>query len=217
MAHARARDAVHHPLDAARLAEALRAAGHEPLLVHSAAPDRATYLARPDLGRRLDEPSALELSRRGHAEVVLVAADGLSAVAVERHVLPLLAALRDLAPERWEGLPVAVALQARVALGDEIGERLGAQLSVILIGERPGLSSPDSLGVYLTHAPRRGRTDAERNCVSNVRPEGLAYRDAARRVDWLAREALRRQLTGVGLTDESDGLPAGTGGGPALP
>jgi ethanolamine ammonia-lyase small subunit len=212
LAHARARDAVHRPLDAEGLEAGLRLAGHEPLRVHSAAPDRVTYLTRPDLGRRLAAKGAAALSGRGPVEIAVVAADGLSAVAVERHALPLLAALRALAPGRWAGLPVAVALQARVALGDEIGERLGARLAVVLVGERPGLSSPDSLGIYLTHGPRVGRTDAERNCLSNVRPEGLGYAGAALRLDWLAGEALRRGLSGVALKDESgtlgEGVPA---------
>jgi ethanolamine ammonia-lyase small subunit len=129
--------------------------------------------------------------------------DGLSALAVERHAVPLIRALIALAPQRWAGAPMVVALQGRVALGDEIGERLGAQLVAVLIGERPGLSSPDSLGAYLTFAPCVGRTDAERNCVSNIRPEGLGYEAAARRIDWLAAAALARGLTGVALKDES--------------
>jgi ethanolamine ammonia-lyase small subunit len=218
LAHARARDAVHHPLDAGRLEAELRAAGHEPVRVRSAAPDRVAYLTRPDLGRRLDDRSAAALAGRGSGPVAiaLVVADGLSALAVERHAPPLLAGLRALAPGRWGGLPVAVALQARVALGDEIGERLGARLSVVLIGERPGLSSPDSLGIYLTHGPRVGRTDAERNCISNVRPDGLPCAAAAFRLDWLAGEALRRGLTGVGLKDESGAahLPGEAGRSP---
>lgn len=213
--HARARDAVHRPLDCARLEAELRAAGHEPRRIGSAAPDRVTFLTRPDLGRRLSAESVPALAGLGPVEIALVVGDGLSAIAVERHALPLLAALRALSPSRWTGLPAAVALQARVALGDEIGERLGARLAVVLIGERPGLSSPDSLGVYLTHGPRVGRTDAERNCVSNVRPEGLGYAAAAFRVDWLAGEALRRGLSGVALKDESDALLAA--GAPALP
>lgn len=120
--------------------------------------------------------------------------------------MPVIKKLAEIAPERWQGAPVVIALQARVALGDEIGERLGAQLVCVLIGERPGLSSPDSLGCYLTFAPRVGRTDAERNCVSNIRPQGLSYEAAARRIDWLAAAALARGLTGVGLKDESSGL-----------
>jgi len=205
VAHARARDAVHQALDADALESELRAAGYAPLRVRSAARDRATYLTRPDLGRRLDAASAQRLDGAPRpAQLVVAVEDGLSAFAVQRHVLPLLAALRAIAPDRWAGLPVVIALQGRVALGDEIGERLGARLVVVMVGERPGLSSPDSLGLYVTHAPRIGRTDAERNCISNVRPEGLGYADAARKLDWLAAEALRRGLTGVALKDESD-------------
>ena len=215
LAHARARDAVHRPLDAQRLEAGLRLAGHATRRVQSAAPDRVTYLTRPDLGRRLSADGAAALDGLGPVTIALVAADGLSPVAVERHVPPLLAALRALQPGRWAGLPVVVALQARVALGDEIGERLGARLAVVLVGERPGLSSPDGLGVYLTHAPRVGRADAERNCLSNVRPEGLGYAEAAVRLDWLAGQALGRGLSGVALKDESGGLPA-AGAGAAL-
>jgi ethanolamine ammonia-lyase small subunit len=204
LAHARARDAVHEALDAEALAADLRSAGYAPLRVHSAAPDRATYLARPDLGRRLDEESVRGLiKRKENAEIVVAIADGLSAVAVQRNCLPLLAALRSLAPERWSGVPVVLALQGRVALGDDIGERLAARLVVVMIGERPGLSSPDSLGLYLTHSPRVGRTDAERNCISNVRPEGLGYAAAATKLDWLVTASLRRGLSGTGLKEDS--------------
>jgi ethanolamine ammonia-lyase small subunit len=140
----------------------------------------------------------------------VVIADGLSAIAAQRHALPLLAELRARAPERWGDAPAVIALQARVALGDAVGAALGARLVAVLIGERPGLSSPDSLGVYLTSDPRPGRTDAERNCVSNIRPEGLPYAEAARRIDWLAREALTRGGTGVALKDES-GVEGGSG------
>lgn len=205
VAHARARDAVHLALDTDSLEAQLRADGYSPVRVQSAAPDRATYLARPDLGRRLGEQSAARLAATGDSpDIVVAIEDGLSAVAIQRHALPLLGALRAIAPQRWSGVPVVIALQGRVALGDEIGERLGAKLVVVMIGERPGLSSPDSLGIYLTHAPRIGRTDAERNCISNIRPEGLAYPAAAARLDWLVAEALRRRLTGVALKDESD-------------
>lgn len=204
LAHARARDAVHQPLDADALEADLRRAGHAPLRVHSAVPDRTTYLTRPDLGRRLDAASAARMDTvRGNPEVLVAVEDGLSALAVQRHVPPLLAALRAISP-RWNGVPVVVALQGRVALGDEIGERLGARFVVVLIGERPGLSSPDSLGAYLTHAPQVGRSDAGRNCVSNIRPEGLDYASAAAKIDWLVSEGLRRGLTGVALKDESE-------------
>jgi ethanolamine ammonia-lyase small subunit len=201
LAHARARDAVHGVLDTDALAQALRALGLAPLVVHSAARDRATYLLRPDLGRRLEDGCSLPPAR---APIALAIADGLSAVAVQRHAAPLVRALIGLAPQRWTGVPAVIALQGRVALGDEIGERLGARLIAVLIGERPGLSSPDSLGVYVTFEPRPGRTDAERNCLSNIRPEGLAYEEAARRLDWLAATALARGVTGVGLKDESE-------------
>jgi ethanolamine ammonia-lyase small subunit len=204
LAHARARDAVHGALDAAALAGELRALGLEVRIVSSAAPDRATYLLRPDLGRRLDERCLLEKST---APIVLAIADGLSAVAVQRHAAPLARALIELAPQRWGSAPVVIALQGRVALGDEIGGRLGARLVAMLIGERPGLSAPDSLGVYLTFEPRVGRTDAERNCLSNIRPGGLAYAEAARRLDWLAAAALARGMTGVALKDESAHYP----------
>ena len=207
LAHARARDAVHHPLDAERLAAGLRELGLAPQIVHSAAPDRATYLRRPDLGRRLSPET--ELAAAGK-QIVLAIEDGLSALAVERHAIPLVRALIALAPQRWASAASAIALQGRVALGDDIGARLGAELVVVLIGERPGLSSPDSLGAYLTFAPRPGRTDAERNCVSNIRPEGLGYDAAARRIDWLAAAALARGVTGVAVKDESSPTDAAT-------
>lgn len=200
LAHARARDAVHRALDAEALVAGLRGLGLSPSLVHSAAPDRATYLRRPDLGRRLADGQPIP--KCGN-DLGLVVADGLSALAVERHAVPLISALIALAPQRWAGAGCVVALQGRVALGDGIGAAMGAKLVVVLIGERPGLSSPDSLGAYLTWAPRAGRVNAERNCVSNIRPQGLGYEAAARRVDWLAAAGLARGLTGVGLRDES--------------
>lgn len=224
LAHARARDAVHAALDVPRLLRDLAAGapagpagggGPAPAVVRSAAADRATYLVRPDLGRRLAPGEAGRLS--GPAEVAVLIADGLSAVAAQRHAAPLVAALRARAPARWVAAPVVVALQARVALGDEVGAQMGARLVAVLLGERPGLTSPDSLGVYLTFDPRPGRTDAERNCVSNVRPDGLSYDEAARRVDWLAGAALARGLTGVELKDESDSALPAPGGGGGLP
>ena len=200
LAHARARDAVHGSLDAGALAGELRALGLEVRIVKSAAPDRATYLLRPDLGRKLEDGGILE---RSPAQTVLAIADGLSAIAVQRHAPQLVRALIELAPQRWAQVPAVIALQGRVALGDEIGERLGARLVAVLIGERPGLSAPDSLGVYLTFDPRVGRTDAERNCLSNIRPAGLGYAEAARRLDWLAAAALARGMTGIALKDDS--------------
>jgi ethanolamine ammonia-lyase small subunit len=205
LAHARARDAVHCALDADRLDRELRAAGYAPIRVHSKAPDETTYLTRPDLGRRLDDTSALRL--RGAVETVVAIEDGLSAIAVQNHAVPLLAALARLSAERWSRAAIVVALRGRVALGDDIGERLKARLVVVMIGERPGLSSPDSLGIYLTHAPRIGRTDAERNCISNIHARGLGYEEAARKLDWLVSAALARGVSGIALKDDSGALP----------
>ena len=201
VAHARARDAVHQQLDVDRLEQELRAAGYKPMRVASQARDRTTYLTRPDLGRRLDVESVPRLV--GTAELVIAVEDGLSACAVQTHVVPLLDALAHIPGERWSGAAVVVALQGRVALGDEIGERLQARLVVVMIGERPGLSSPDSLGLYVTYAPRIGRTDADRNCISNIHAQGLSYAEAARRLDWLASAALARGVSGVALKDDS--------------
>ena len=185
-AHAQARDAVHSRLDAAALAVELeRSTQLEVLRMRSACGDRATYLQRPDLGRMLDESSRARLARRtdgsGHeagCELAVIVADGLSALAVERHAVPLLV---ELLPrlDGWSIGPIVVVEQGRVAIGDEIGFALKAQISVVLIGERPGLSAPDSLGAYITWEPRPGRNDAERNCVSNIRVEGLSYPQAA--------------------------------------
>jgi ethanolamine ammonia-lyase small subunit len=204
LAHARARDAVHAPFDPDALLEGLRERGFPTLKLHSAAPDRAAYLARPDLGRRLDAASrsAVEVAPRGH-HLVFVIADGLSAQAAP-HALPLIeASLPALRRDGWRIGPVAVVAQGRVAIGDEIGEILGAALVCVLIGERPGLSSPDSLGAYLTWHPRVGRTDAERNCLSNIRPAGMPYDEAASRLEYLCGQARLRQCTGVMLKDET--------------
>jgi len=202
-AHARARDAVHAPLDVAALDADLRAAGFEACQVHSSAPDRATYLRRPDLGRQLDAAHHATLQAMPAPDLALVVGDGLSSLAVQRHAVPLLVALREQLGDKFSWSPIVIAQQTRVALGDDIGERLRARLAVMLVGERPGLSSPDSLGIYLTHAPRRGRHDAERNCISNVRPEGLPIAAAAHKLAWHIEQALQRGLTGVGLKDES--------------
>jgi ethanolamine ammonia-lyase small subunit len=204
--HARARDAVHTPFDAGAVAAQLEALGLESLQVESAAADRATYLRRPDLGRRLPPESRakLEQAPRRDPDVLVVVADGLSSTAVHAHAAPLLAALAPhIQTQSWRLGPVILAHQARVALGDEIGALLGARLVVLLVGERPGLSSADSLGAYLTFAPRVGRSDAERNCISNIRPAGLGYDEAAARIAWHVGEALRRGYSGVALKDES--------------
>jgi len=207
-AHAQARDAVHARLESTALAAALGALTGGPVLrLHSAAPDRPTYLQRPDLGRKLDEASRAGLPA-GPWELALIVADGLSALAVERHAPGL---LQELLPhlEGWRLAPIAVVEQGRVAIGDQIGAALGADLSVVLIGERPGLSAPDSLGAYITWAPRPGRTDAERNCISNIRAEGLSYREAAAQLGFYLTEARRRRLTGVALKEESHLLEEG--------
>lgn len=205
-AHAMARDAIHAALDVAKLETSLRAQGWRVADVRSLAPDRATYLRRPDLGRVLDPQDAAKLRAMDAMpqRISIAIGDGLSSFAVERHAAPLLAALAPLLKEHLVDLPVVVATQARVALADEIADAMNARLSIMLIGERPGLSSPDSLGIYITHAPFKGRNDAGRNCISNVRPEGLNYPAAAFKLAWLVREALERRLTGVELKDESD-------------
>lgn len=215
LAHAQARDAVHVPLDVEALCAALRAGGREVFTLASAAPDRATYLLRPDLGRRLAPASAeavRALPQAAHgADLLLVVGDGLSALAVQRHAPALVDAIVAQAPAGWTIAPIVVATQARVALADAVGEALGARHVAMLIGERPGLGAADSLGIYLTAAPRVGRRDAERNCISNVRDAGLPPREAARRLWWLCQAAVRLGRTGVDLKDASTALP-GEGG-----
>lgn len=219
-AHAQARDAVHAPLDVAALEAALAGLGLDCLRLHSAARDRDTYLQRPDLGRRLHADAAQRLRdwRAAHPAAVydlaIVAADGLSALALQRHAGPFLQRLlEEVRAEGWSLAPVCLVEQGRVAVADEVGELLGARMTVILIGERPGLSSPDSLGLYFTYAPRVGLTDASRNCISNVRLEGLSYNMAAFRLLYLMREACRRRLSGVELKDEAE-VPSLAGDGP---
>ena len=213
LAHAQARDAVHRPLDVQALRADIEASGLATVPLHSAATSRAMYLQRPDLGRQLGAASrqqleALQVQRHTHGvkshDIAFVVVDGLSALAVQRHAAPLIAAvLATEAASTWTQAPVAIVEEGRVAVGDEIGALLDGRIVVVLIGERPGLSSPDSLGIYLTWAPRPGRNDAERNCISNVRPEGLGYADAAAKLVYLLGQALSRQLTGVALKDES--------------
>ncbi len=210
-AHAQARDAVHARLEAAALAAEI-ASGIRPevLRLHSAAASRAEYLQRPDLGRKLNEASRALLAEQptDAVDLALVVADGLSALAVERHVPSLLNELLPRLSDWWLA-PICLVEQGRVAIGDEIGYALSAQISVVLIGERPGLSSPDSLGAYITWAPQPGRTDAERVCISNIRAEGLSYSQAAAQLDSCLREARQRQLTGVALNLGSNLLTKG--------
>ncbi len=213
LAHAQARDAVHAPFDAESMAHAIAGLGFKVLRAESAATSRDMYLRRPDLGRRLSDESRLRLAEAagGDVDLALVVADGLSSTAVHVQAVPFLHALKgEIEKAGWRVAPVVVAREARVALGDEAGALLRARAVAVLIGERPGLSSPDSLGLYLTFAPRPGRSDAERNCISNVRAEGLSHEAAAFKLAWLLREAFRRGLTGVDLKDESDLIAADT-------
>jgi ethanolamine ammonia-lyase small subunit len=199
LAHAKARDAVHARLDLDALEQAL--APRPILRLQSAAPDRASYLRRPDLGRRLEAQSRDRLHSSAKAappDIVFVVADGLSARAAMRHAAPVLAACFQRLPEQAQA-PILAVEQGRVAVGDEIGEILGAKLCLVLIGERPGLSVADSLGLYLTWAPRPGVQDCARNCISNIHTDGLSPVQAADQVCWLIREATRRGLTGVDL------------------
>jgi ethanolamine ammonia-lyase small subunit len=211
LAHARARDAVHLPLDTAQLMQSLGDAlpgQPDAIQLASAAGDRGTYLQRPDLGRRLDAPSRERLATPYAPvhpyDLALVVVDGLSALAIAQNAAPFIRTLlQRLAPEDWSLAPISIVTQGRVAIGDEVGQLLGAKAVVVLVGERPGLSSPDSMGLYLTWAPQVGLTDAARNCISNVRPEGLSYTEAAYRLHTLLTESRKRQLSGVNLKDET--------------
>ena len=212
LSHAQARDAVHAEIEAAALVAAIAGIARETrattvVQLHSAAQDRATYLQRPDLGRRLDESSRQTLARFEPipCDLALIVADGLSALAIERHVPSLLTEVLPRLTD-WKIAPICVVEQGRVAIGDEIGAALHAELSVVLIGERPGLSSPDSLGAYITWQPRPGRTDAERNCISNIRAGGLNYRDATEQLMNCLALAQNRQLTGTALTERNRAL-----------
>ncbi|MFP5302134.1 ethanolamine ammonia-lyase subunit EutC [Cobetia sp. SIMBA_158] len=224
LAHARAQDAVHLPLEIPRLIEDLNqltALENAPQIqrLHSRAVDRTTYLQRPDYGRRLDEDSRQQLSALDAqpADLAIVVVDGLSSLAVQNNAAPFIAALLESlaedGPDAWSLAPISVVEQGRVAIGDEVGELLNARAVLVMVGERPGLSSPDSLGLYLTWQPRVGLSDASRNCISNVRPAGLDFAMAAQRLHYLLREARKLGLTGVGLKDRSGetALEGGTG------
>jgi ethanolamine ammonia-lyase small subunit len=208
--HAQARDAVHAHLSLPTLLNELQALGLETVAVKSAAPDRATYLRRPDLGRTLSTAAKAALQAKDGVEakprLTIIVADGLSALATDRNAIAVIDSLLPLVQPEWELTQVVIAEQARVALGDEIGEALGGQLTVMLIGERPGLSAADSLGAYITWGPRIGRTNAERNCISNIRAEGLSPLAAAQRIAFFAKEARLLGFTGTALKDPAEQL-----------
>jgi ethanolamine ammonia-lyase small subunit len=208
LAHARAREAVHSKLDTQLLGLDLRSTGQELLFVRSAVPDRATYLRRPDLGRQLsDDSRRLLMNGNGQFDAVFVIVDGLSALAVQLHAARMVeASLSLLQRADWNLAQFVIVEQGRVAIGDEIGFCLGAALSVVLIGERPGLSSVDSLGIYLSWNPHPGLADADRNCISNIRAEGLSYEAAAHKLVFLMGESRRRKLSGVHLKEDAKAL-----------
>ena len=205
LAHANARDAVFAALNHDALLPSLEALHNEVICVQSQAATRQMYLQRPDLGRKLDAQDAEKVTASASAgshDVVFIVADGLSSLAVNTHSVPLLQLLiEECKKDRFSVAPIFLVQQGRVAISDEIGQCVKARVAVILIGERPGLTSPDSLGVYLTYNPKVGLTDESRNCVSNIRPQGLNYHDAARKIMWLIRESITRQLSGVHLKE----------------
>ncbi|AEF56108.1 ethanolamine ammonia-lyase subunit EutC [Marinomonas posidonica] len=220
LAHAQAIDAVHAQLDSQQLSQQIMAQewapSCAPLFLHSRATDRATYLQRPDFGRRLDQASVDKLEHHQNTtgdryDLAIAVVDGLSSLAVEQNTLPFLDALfsylnpsKNNQQQTWSVAPICFVEQGRVALGDEICEKLNAKCVIVLIGERPGLSSPDSLGLYLTWGGKVGYTDAYRNCISNIRPAGLVYQEAARKAYYLLSEARTLKLSGVKLKDRSD-------------
>ncbi|SFL90860.1 ethanolamine ammonia-lyase subunit EutC [Marinobacter zhejiangensis] len=219
LAHAQAQDAVHLPLDVPTLCHQLAEGTlsepfRRPLVLHSQAADRMTYLQRPDLGRRLDDDSRqhLQESLLGNQvdcpyDLAVVIVDGLSSRAIQDNALPFLQAFSQALTsdsQHWRLAPLTVVEQGRVAIGDEVGERLNANAVLVMVGERPGLSSPDSLGLYLTWGPREGLTDAHRNCISNVRPAGLKPTEASLRLLYLLTESRQRKLSGVQLKDRTE-------------
>ncbi|CAD5250047.1 MULTISPECIES: ethanolamine ammonia-lyase subunit EutC [Halomonadaceae] len=214
LAHAQAQDAVHCPLDMEALSTELTQAldlSEAPLRLHSHARDRAMYLQRPDYGRRLNDETREHLQKAAASQqrydLAIVVVDGLSALAVQQNSAPFLGALYQMLSSDaadWQLAPLTLVEQGRVAIGDEIGALLNADAVLVMIGERPGLSSPDSLGLYMTWAPEPGLKDDRRNCISNVRPAGLQVEEAARRFFLLLKEARQRKLSGVKLKDRSE-------------
>ena len=210
LAHARARDAVHDELDERQLSADLASLGLDVIAASSAAEDRQRYLMRPDLGRRLASGAEAKIApHTGRHDVTFVIADGLSARAVQRHAQPVLAGLIPaLRADKWNIGPLVIVRHGRVAVGDVIATLLGSDSVAVLIGERPGLTAPDSMGAYLTWQPHPGTTDADRNCISNIRPDGIGYADAAFKIAHLLRAMQARRISGVQLKDDSDRTPA---------
>jgi ethanolamine ammonia-lyase small subunit len=220
LAHAQARDAVHTPLDFEDLQQQLgelttqfpKLISSKPIALHSQATDRTEYLQRPDLGRSLESQSVKKLQKVASQYIynlAIVVADGLSATAIYQNALPFIQLLLEALQQDeqpWTIAPITIVEQGRVAISDQVGELLNADLVLMLIGERPGLSSPDSMGLYLTWAPRVGLNDSSRNCISNVRPQGLAYKAAVQKAIYLLRESRRLKLSGVNLKDRSTGI-----------
>lgn len=216
LAHAQAQDAVHLPLDVEHIVEQinnnnLNPETYLPILLHSQAINRTTYLQRPDLGRKLNGDSTetlkkINLNKDEPFDLSIVIVDGLSSLAIKENAVNfierLLSALIN-DTQKWKIAPFTIIQQGRVAIGDEVGELLKAKISLVLIGERPGLSSPDSLGLYLTWNPKAGLTDASRNCISNVRSEGLSYEEAVKKTMYLLKESRRLELSGVNLKDRT--------------
>jgi len=202
LAHAQARDAVHFPLNAAALANEMSHCSWKATVLQSAAENRAEYLRNPDKGRRLSHASAAAVRQQvASGSTAIIVADGLSALAVHRHAVPLLKEISfDTNHSFW------IVQQGRVAIGDQIGELVKADLAIVILGERPGLSTPDSLGIYVTWAPHVGRNDAERNCISNIHGHGLSYAEAAHKLAFLVNEARKRKLTGVTLKETAGNL-----------
>jgi len=207
MDHAFAKDAVWMDLNVLALKKQLEELSTSPIVLQSQAPNRQAYIQRPDWGRLLHSTSIERLKALAPEsyDLNITIADGLSALAIERHVLPFLRYFLPLVETKFTLAPITIVQQGRVAISDSIGQLLNSQLAIILIGERPGLSSPDSLGIYFTYKPQQGNTDEKRNCISNIRKEGLPYEFAAQKLNFLINEALRRKLSGVHLKDTFDG------------
>lgn len=207
LAHALARDAVTMPLDFAGMEQRLNLHGYHTVALQTRAENQQMYLQRPDLGRLLSAPAlaCLRHTPPDTADAVVVVADGLSSMAIERHAEPFLSLLLpELQAKGYERPPLCLVKHGRVAIGDAIAEHYAARLCIVMIGERPGLSSPDSMGIYFTYQARSGiSTDADRNCISNIHSNGLSYERALRKLLFLLNEAEKLKLSGVNLKDET--------------